>query len=38
MANYKVLKTDDIGKNATWKGKVSVDNVRTYPKKEKKNA
>jgi hypothetical protein len=37
MANYKVLKTDDIGKKATWKGKVSVDNVRTYPK-GKKNA
>lgn len=34
MAKYKALKTDSIG--AKYKGKKSVNNVRTHPKKRRK--
>ena len=34
MGKYRVLKSDSIG--AKYKGKVPVNNVRTYPKKRKK--
>lgn len=33
MANYKTIKTDNIGK--PWKGDVPVDNIRRYPKTKK---
>ncbi len=31
-SKYSTLKTDQIGKDTTWGGSVSVDNIRTYPR------
>lgn len=34
MGKYRVIKSDSVG--AKYKGKKSVNNVRTYPKKKRK--